>query len=116
MKAGKGSQRSFDNLDCTYPGRSFPNHQTLQIQHDHRLCLNEDGTVAMQDIGDPAAARSRAILISAVLVLVLPFLTVALRCFCRIRIVAKGFGWDDASMVLAVVSRLLALWLLGSRS
>jgi hypothetical protein len=67
----------------------------------------------MQDIGDPAAARSRAILISAVLVLVLPFLTVALRCFCRIRIVAKGFGWDDTSMVLAVVSLAsctLAAW------
>ncbi|KAL2818540.1 hypothetical protein BJX63DRAFT_439854 [Aspergillus granulosus] len=61
----------------------------------------------MQDIGDSAAGRSRAILISAVIVLVLPLMTVALRCFCRIRIVAKGFGWDDASMVLAVICNTL---------
>lgn len=52
--------------------------------------------------------QNEAIIAVAATFMTLAFITVALRCYVRLRLV-KAFGWDDGSMVVAMVSYLFSL-------
>lgn len=47
--------------------------------------------------------QNHAIIAVAATFMTIAFITVVLRCYVRLRLV-KAFGWDDGSMVVAMVS------------
>lgn len=47
--------------------------------------------------------QNGAIIAVAATFMTIAFITVALRCYVRLRLV-KAFGWDDTSMVVAMVN------------
>lgn len=50
----------------------------------------------------PLVGRSLAIFVVSLVMAIISFITVALRSFVRVYLV-RGFGWDDALMVAALV-------------
>ncbi|EAA63717.1 hypothetical protein AN3146.2 [Aspergillus nidulans FGSC A4] len=70
----------------------------------------------------PLEGRSLSIFVVTLVFLLLSFISVALRCFVRLRLV-RAFGWDDSLMVLAMALNILfalcgmigARWGLGHR-
>ncbi|RDW86917.1 putative integral membrane protein [Aspergillus mulundensis] len=54
----------------------------------------------------PLEGRSLSIFVVTLIFLILSFLSVALRCFVRLRLV-RAFGWDDSLMVLAMALNIL---------
>jgi hypothetical protein len=70
----------------------------------------------------PLEGRSLSIFVVTLVFLILSFISVALRCFVRLRLV-RAFGWDDSLMVLAMALNILfalcgmigARWGLGRR-
>jgi cation-transporting ATPase 13A1 len=55
----------------------------------------------------PLEGRSLSIFVVTLVFLILSFISVALRCFVRLRLV-RAFGWDDSLMVLAMVGIFLS--------
>ncbi|KAL4980791.1 hypothetical protein BDW66DRAFT_156502 [Aspergillus desertorum] len=54
----------------------------------------------------PLEGRSLSIFVVTLVFLILSFISVALRCFVRLRLV-RAFGWDDSLMVLAMTFNIL---------